>query len=564
LISLAVVPGAARTRAQPAPVAEERSDAGALDAAARAHGPAQLDAPAQVEPNAPVEPSAPVDAVEPFEAAALPEPAVPFEAPAPIEPPAVMEVPAAIEAPAQVDVLAPIEPEAPRIDEATHSIKPQSSVLRAAPARARPEPASETAPPAEKARTVIGTIAGLLALLALAYLSSHERVAALEQRLGVRSAITAGFPFVGLGLLARHPSIGVLSDDVLDELRPLLHFGLGWLGFLVGFRLDPRGMDRLPPRVVRIIGADALSAFLSIGLGGGALMLAFGQEWHDATFLRDGLVLATAGAMTSTAAWRAQLEAEGIQPSQWISLDEVVGALGLLVLAAFFRPGEVEQGWSLPGMAWLFLTAGMGVTFGMLACSMLQSIRGTAEFMVIVLGSVAFASGMAAYMHLSPLSVCLFAGVTVTSFAGVHRAALSGVFARLERPIYLVFLAIAGALWDPTDYRGWLLMGGLVVARLFGLRLSRSLVPRAQSEPGDFASAPLSVLSIAVVVNAQTLYHGRAVSWLVTAVIGGAIATEVLAQVGSRKRAAAMSADGSRDAPSDVALVVPAAEEPPP
>ena len=41
-------------------------------------------------------------------------------------------------------------------------------------------------------------------------------------------------------LIARLPAVGILTDDVIAEVTPVLHFGLGWLGFLVGFRFDVR------------------------------------------------------------------------------------------------------------------------------------------------------------------------------------------------------------------------------------------------------------------------------------------------------------------------------------
>jgi hypothetical protein len=41
---------------------------------------------------------------------------------------------------------------------------------------------------------------------------------------------------------------------------------------------------------------------------------------------------------------------------------------------------------------------------------------------------------------------------------------------------------------------------------------------------------PLSSLSIAIVVGVQVMYAGTAIPWLMTAVIGGAIVTEVLVQ----------------------------------
>ncbi|HPH68018.1 MAG TPA: hypothetical protein PLF40_19810, partial [Kofleriaceae bacterium] len=86
----------------------------------------------------------------------------------------------------------------------------------------------------------IKIIGGLVALMVLAYLGGHKRVVKFQEQLGISSAIAAGLPFVVLGLVAAHPAIGVLNGDVLERLRPLLHFGLGWLGFIIGAQLDIR------------------------------------------------------------------------------------------------------------------------------------------------------------------------------------------------------------------------------------------------------------------------------------------------------------------------------------
>lgn len=55
---------------------------------------------------------------------------------------------------------------------------------------------------------LLKTILAVLALILLAYLGGHPRVLELERRLGISQMITAGFPFVVLGLIARTPSVG--------------------------------------------------------------------------------------------------------------------------------------------------------------------------------------------------------------------------------------------------------------------------------------------------------------------------------------------------------------------
>jgi hypothetical protein len=111
----------------------------------------------------------------------------------------------------------------------------------------------------------------------------------------------------------------------------------------------------------------------------------------------------------------------------------------------------------------------------------------------------------------------------------------------MERPIYLLFLLVAGSLWDMTAWQGWALMLLFVPARLFGkwlaVRLCRQKIASGLSidEQRSLIFSPMGALSIAIVVNAQDLYYGSVISWMVTAVIGGAIVTEVIVHIASRR-----------------------------
>jgi hypothetical protein len=49
----------------------------------------------------------------------------------------------------------------------------------------------------------------------------------------------------------------------------------------------------------------------------------------------------------------------------------------------------------------------------------------------------------------------------------------------------------------------------------------------SDTEQLRIAVAPMGALAVAIVVNAQDLYVGSTTSWMVTTVIGGAIASEI-------------------------------------
>jgi len=412
-----------------------------------------------------------------------------------------------------------------------------------APARVTNETsASPEAGTTAAASSVVKTILGLLALLALAYLGGHPRVRRLEQTLGISQVVTAGFPFVALGLIARLPSVGVLDDRVLAQVTPLLQLGLGWVGFLTGYQFEVRSLDDFPKGTAAFVSAMTSVPFVIVVAACGGLLLAFGQPWQDAVFLRDAVVLGTAATITAPIA-RALARERGVASGTQAVLtrlgllDDIAGIVGLLFLGAYFRPATPDIAWALPGTAWLFVTLGLGVSVGIVIYLVLRRPATNVEQIALVLGSIAFAAGLAGFLRVSPVVVCFLAGLLLGNLPGDYRSNVKKVLRLLERPVYLVFLVFAGALWNVGDWRGWVLVPVFVIARLVGRALGLRAAARTDGASElahgtvGVVAAPMGALSIAIVISFQELFAGRAVPWIVTAVIGGAIVTELVVQV---------------------------------
>jgi hypothetical protein len=308
----------------------------------------------------------------------------------------------------------------------------------------------------EAASRVVKTILGLLSLLGLAVLGAHPRVRRLESALGISQVVTAGFPFVALGLIARMPQVGLLDDRVLAQIAPLLQLGLGWVGFLTGYQFEVRALDDFPRGTAAFVGAMTSLPFALVLAACGGLLLAFGQPWQDAVFLRDAVVLGAAATITAPIAASVARE-RGVAPGTLAVLtrlgllDDIAGIVGLLFLGAFFRPATTAVAWALPGTAWLFVTIGLGFSVGVVVYLVLRRPATNVEQVALVVGCVAFAAGLAGVLRLSPVVVCFLAGLLVGNLPGDYRAGVRKVLRLLERPIYLVFLVFAGALWNVGD-----------------------------------------------------------------------------------------------------------------
>jgi hypothetical protein len=399
--------------------------------------------------------------------------------------------------------------------------------------------------------SVITAIVGFVTLLALAYLAGHARVRRLERRLRIAHFVAAGLPFVLLGYVASRPTVGILTPAALEEIRPLFALGLGWIGFVIGSRFEARRLEHLPSGtamgvvVTTAVPLIAIFGLCAVLLFGGQTLL--GAPGGDGAF-RDAVLLAVAGAM---AARSSPHFLRSFSPGEPISqrlvrimeLEQLAGVAGMMMVSAFFRPQGGEVAWQLPGTAWLFVTCGIGTIMGIVVFAALTKLNQGPQFTAALLGGVAFTAGMASYLRLSSISVCFIAGAIVINLGGPWREQARAILERLERPIYFIFLVIAGALWHPWELQGWVLMALFIAGRfvskwLAAVALDKILLKDlVASERRALTIAPMGALSVAIVVSAQDLYSGPTVGWIVTAVIGGSIVMELALQVLARRAA---------------------------
>jgi len=181
------------------------------------------------------------------------------------------------------------------------------------------------------------------------------------------------------------------------------------------------------------------------------------------------------------------------------------------------------------------VSLGLGVAVGVLIFAMLRIPQSDPEFLAVVLGGIAFAAGVAGYLHLSPIVICFVAGVLVTNFPNEQRPAVFRILSHLERSVHLLFLIVVGAVWRPTDWLGWalvpLFVAGRALGKYTGVLASKTavgaLLPEGFAEDRALIT-PMSGLSIALVISIDRLQSDPGLPWIVTAVIGASILTELL------------------------------------
>ena len=426
------------------------------------------------------------------------------------------------------------------------------------------EPGTALAPPSSRTG-LLRVVLGLAAAFILAVAAAHPFVRRVERRLGLTVLLSSGLPFLAMGFVFRLPSIGILTDDVVTDLRPALEFGLGWLGFVVGMHFDVRELDLLPEKTGNVVVAESAIPFVATAAVCAITLVGLDPNWtiegvsfvdqaklmFSGASIRDALALGACAAPAAPVAAIAIARSSGSAAANIIAkvttLNDVAGVVVIGLICAFFRPTDALSAWKLPHIAWLFVTLGMGGVLGILTYILVRSARTQAEEMALLLGAIALSAGMSGYLGISPLVSCAIAGALLTNLPHRETKRLRQTMAQVERPLYLIFLLIAGSLWDPRAWQGWVLAPVFVLSRVGGKLIGAHVAKRnGPSELPDastlgLALAPQSPIAIATIVSYATLYKSspdasQSVPWLMTAIIAGAVLTEITVQAIVRMR----------------------------
>ncbi|MGW8267988.1 MAG: cation:proton antiporter domain-containing protein, partial [Longimicrobiales bacterium] len=210
-----------------------------------------------------------------------------------------------------------------------------------------------------------------LLLILLALLGARFSFSTISVPPGPRLVFRTGTHFLFLGLILGPHALGLLTQDAIRQLFPLLGLGLGWIGFLFGLQLDRRNLRQFPPAFsILAFGQAVFTFFFFLGIG-----------WLGLAALRRGgqvetllLLGAAATACVSTPAGIALISTNYLVRGKVrdllffvASLDALVGIAVLQVAYSLFPPGLMVAEMAVtPGFLWVLGALGLGVICGIL------------------------------------------------------------------------------------------------------------------------------------------------------------------------------------------------------
>ncbi len=351
----------------------------------------------------------------------------------------------------------------------------------------------------------------LLALIGL--LGAQLTFSRRHVPLGPRTFIAIGGPFLLLGFLLGPHLLRVLTPGTLRALNPLLALGLGWVGVLFGLQLDREHLRQFPPRYLTIAWSQAAIAFGVVYIVGQLLT----KAWFS--FGLDAIVLAAAAtACVSTPAAIALISNTYRTRGRITrllfyvtSLDAAVGIVALGLTHAAYHTRLLGGGVALSLVEWFAISVLLGFFFGVLFLSLTRIRPRSQELVLLLIGLVLFAAGAAFYLSLSPLFVCMIAGMVIGNLSPVRRRAYAAL-SQWEQPIYIMLLVLAGAL---LHFSSWWIVplvaayaAGRLLAKWIGGLVASRVGPRGLALPASFGLAltPQGGISLAMAISFVLIY----------------------------------------------------------
>jgi hypothetical protein len=401
------------------------------------------------------------------------------------------------------------------------------------------------------ARVVLGLAVAVL----VAVVAALPAVKRWEQRFGLSVLTASGFPLLLLGYVFTR--FEILSAETLADLQPAYEIGLGWIGFVAGMQLNLRRLDALPPSFLAVTALVSVPPTILAAVACSLTVAAMGVGLGEG-LIRDALLLSACAAISAPANLRLLLRSCSTATRELVDAIPRVDQLAALALvgliAILFRPAGAGL-WRLPRSGWFIVTVGLGFLAGMVVYLVIRRAKDRIQELSLLLGGIALVSGAAGYLGLSVVVVGTLGGIVLANAPYPDRARLEATLGQVERTIYLLFLFIIGASWQPMEWQGWALAIVFAASRMYGkvigARAAVRLYPEEMPPARLLALAilPESAMAIVVIFSAATLHATMppaGVRWAINAVIIGSVLTEMVVQTLQRREARAAGEETGR------------------
>jgi hypothetical protein len=297
-------------------------------------------------------------------------------------------------------------------------------------------------------------VAGITIVLLLALLGARWTFTRVRLPLAARQVYLTGTEYILIGVCLGGLLLGLLDDQTLRGLAPLLYLALGWIGLMYGSQLELRRVLYFPRQYLLVALVQGV-----VTLGVCLLPLLLLQRWLPLPALPAGagagtlqaLALAAVAvptAQSSLALIEAELELRPTPVMQLLryvaGIDAVIGLTVFGFLFGVVHPQSPIGVHQLVPLQVFVVSVVLGLAMGVVLHVLTRVQCSQGELLLFTVGVVVFSAGAAAFLRLSPLFVTLVGGILIANLRSQHER-IARVLVSLEKPLYLVVLLWAGA-----------------------------------------------------------------------------------------------------------------------
>jgi len=308
----------------------------------------------------------------------------------------------------------------------------------------------------------------LLAFLGSRFIVRHKSLSPL------RYIFLSGLVYIFLGMYLGKMSLNILSTQVLDDLTPLLSLGLGWIGFLFGFQFERKYLRRFSKKY---IGLSFLNFSLVFVLVSVAIFFLVRELYiEQPPYFLYGMVLAfgllatvNSPTLLNAASFALPRKGDYCYLARFLaSISGFWAILGLALLFSYWHFPFFDSRIILKGSVTLASSTLVPILLGYLFHLLTKKRAQEQDIRVYLLGFVFFISGAAFYFNMPPLYVAMVMGITYSNLTKIQER-LYPLLLSLEKPLYIVFLILIGAIWEfKFDTRIALLILVFLSSRILG------------------------------------------------------------------------------------------------
>ena len=388
-------------------------------------------------------------------------------------------------------------------------------------------------------------VLALIMTVAVAYLLTHFVVERLQRVI----LVLTGFEYLVLGVgLGPQVPYHIPAFSELDQLMPIVALAVGWVGLLRGMELSRRRYrGHIPLGVGRVVVVQAVVAggltmagayfafasghFFPLGSPGTDSVVGPRQLWMAAGVMGCA---AAAGSVSPIELLESRYTLTGEMPERIRRMAGLSDLLAIVVFGLLFcvlHPNDPSAPVQPSPTEWAVVSIGLGVLLGVLFTPFLGEDDSENGRFLAMVGIIVLASGAAYFLDLSPLLVNLCLGAVLVNTARTGPQ-INATLERTKRPMALVLLVFAGALWRPVDpFLGAALSLGYIVLRLGGKAIGTYLAAWRSPLRGDYHRGLIAhgEVSVAMAVSVRLVFEGDAVDLAYTAILASVVVNDLFA-----------------------------------